>query len=86
MQRFEGKADQAEGCLVKIKSFPLPAAKTEISLDIGSPSFLYVEHSMKVIRFAPIARGRVYIDAVSRTSRDEAPCVLLDAQRTLYLF
>ncbi|KQO79752.1 hypothetical protein ASF29_22115 [Rhizobium sp. Leaf262] len=55
---FEGKADQAEGCLVKIKSFPLPATKTEISLDIGSPSFHYVEHKKKVIRFAGIARGR----------------------------
>jgi hypothetical protein len=51
------KADQAEGCLVKIKSFPLPATKTEISLDIGSPSFRYVEHKKKVIRFGEIARA-----------------------------
>lgn len=57
LSTFRWKADQAEGCLVKIKSFPLPDTKTEISLDIGSPSFHYVEHEKKVIRFGEIARG-----------------------------
>ena len=39
---------QAEGCPVKTNTFPLPAAQTEISLDIGSPSFRYVEHDHKI--------------------------------------
>jgi hypothetical protein len=34
----EGKC-QAEGCPVKTTTIPLPAASTEISLDIGSPTF-----------------------------------------------
>ncbi len=39
---------QAEGCPVKTDTFPLPATQTEISLDIGSPSFRYVEHDRKI--------------------------------------
>jgi len=34
---------QAEGCPVKTATFPLPVTQTEISLDIGSPSFHYVD-------------------------------------------
>ena len=34
----------------------MPATKTEISLDIGSPSFHFVEHTLKVGRFAVDAR------------------------------
>jgi hypothetical protein len=39
---------QAEGCPVKTVTFPLPVTQTEISLDIGSPSFHYVDDEMKV--------------------------------------
>ena len=34
---------QAEGCPVKTATFPLPVTQTEISLDIGPPSFHYVD-------------------------------------------
>lgn len=36
-------AVQAEGCPVETATFPLPVTQTEISLDIGSPSFHYVD-------------------------------------------
>jgi hypothetical protein len=39
---------QAEGCPVKTNNFPLPATQTEISLDIGPPSFHYVDDDQKV--------------------------------------
>jgi hypothetical protein len=39
---------QAEGCPDTTTTLPLPAAQTEISLDIGSPSFHYVEHDQKI--------------------------------------
>lgn len=34
---------QVEGCPVETITFPLPVTQTEISLDIGSPSFRSVE-------------------------------------------
>lgn len=39
---------QAEGCPVKTATFPLPVTQTEISLDIGPPSFHYVDDDLKV--------------------------------------
>jgi hypothetical protein len=39
---------QAEGCPVKTVTFPLSDLQTEISLDIGSPSFRYVAVEKKV--------------------------------------
>ncbi len=39
---------QAEGCPVKTATFPLPVTQTEISLDIGPPSFHYVDDAEKV--------------------------------------
>lgn len=43
-----GRLDQAEGCPVKTASFPKSHTQTEISLDIGSPSFRYVADRVKV--------------------------------------
>jgi len=43
----EGRRDQAEGCLDVFTS-PMPFTKTEISLDIGPPSFLFVSDGNKV--------------------------------------
>ena len=51
------KVGQAEGCPVKTFSFPKPSTKIEISLDIGSPSFRYVEHERKVIHPWAISRA-----------------------------
>lgn len=39
---------QAEGCPVETATFPLPVTQTEISLDIGPPSFHYVDDDKKV--------------------------------------
>jgi hypothetical protein len=39
---------QAEGCPVKTAPFPKSRTQTEISLDIGSPSFRYVADEEKV--------------------------------------
>lgn len=39
---------QAEGCPVKTDTFPLPVARAEISLDIGPPSFHYVDDECNV--------------------------------------
>lgn len=47
--------DQAEGCLDTFTS-PMPVTKTEISFDIGSPSFLFVADDFKVSDPSPIAR------------------------------
>lgn len=44
----EGRLDQAEGCPVKTAPFPKSRTQTEISLDIGSPSFRYVADRGKV--------------------------------------
>lgn len=46
--RLEGRRDQNEGCLVSFTTIPMPEAKTEISLDIGSPSFLFVDDNSNV--------------------------------------
>lgn len=51
------KVGQAEGCPVITFSIPKPSTKIEISLDIGSPSFRYVEHKRKVIHPWPISRA-----------------------------
>ena len=51
----EGRRNQVEGCLDVFTS-PMPVTTTEISLDIGSPSFLFVTDSSKVGDFAGIAR------------------------------
>ncbi len=39
----KGRCVQAEGCPVKTITFPKYETQTEISLDIGSPSFHYVD-------------------------------------------
>ena len=58
--RPEGRRDQNEGCLVSFTTIPMPEAKTEISLDIGSPSFLFVDVTKNVGDPAPSARARRY--------------------------
>jgi hypothetical protein len=42
------KAVQTEGCPFPFITIPKPLLQIEISLDIGSPSFLYVDVKMKV--------------------------------------
>lgn len=49
---------QAEGCPVKTITFPLPVTQTEISLDIGSPSFRYVDDKDKVGRNIRVCKAR----------------------------
>ena len=50
---------QNEGCLVSATTIPMSVTRFESSLDTGSPSFLYVEDDLKVVRFVPIARAAV---------------------------
>jgi len=45
---FAGRCVQAEGCPVKTITFPLFETQTEISLDIGSPSFRYVDDGERI--------------------------------------
>jgi hypothetical protein len=59
--------DQAEGCLDTFTS-PMPFTKTEISLDIGSPSFLFVADQSKVSDPSPITRSTIVGDR--RNARD----------------
>lgn len=40
--------DQCEGCLATFTTISMPHTKTEIPLDIGSPSFRYVSDTVKV--------------------------------------
>src|SRR5690606_24602878 len=49
--------DQNEGCLVSFTTIPMPEAKTEISLDIGSPSFLFVDVKQECRRSTPKRKG-----------------------------
>ncbi len=55
---------QAEGCPVKTATFPLPVTQTEISLDIGSPSFHYVDDDQKVGAKALFCKPRYINDRV----------------------
>ena len=59
--------DQAEGCLDVFTS-PMPFTKTEISLDIGPPSFLFVADHSKVSDPSPITRPTIVGDR--RNPRD----------------
>ena len=54
-------AVQAEGCPVKTATFPLPVTQTEISLDIGSPSFRSVSDRRKVRAFQRDARPNLVV-------------------------
>jgi len=60
--------DQAEGCLDVFTS-PMPFTKTEISLDIGSPSFLFVADALKVSDLSPIASATMVEDRIPSSRR-----------------
>lgn len=49
---------QAEGCPDTTDTIPLPVTQTEISLDIGSPSFHYVEHARNVGEHLELFKAR----------------------------
>ncbi|UWU21383.1 MULTISPECIES: hypothetical protein [unclassified Rhizobium] len=42
-QNASGRLDQSEDCLAALTTISMPDTRTEISLDIGSPSFRYVD-------------------------------------------
>lgn len=58
MSRPKEDEVQAEGCPVKTITFPLPVTQTEISLDIGSPSFHYVDDEIKVGASGRVCKAR----------------------------
>ena len=60
---------QAEGCPVETITFPLPVTQTEISLDIGSPSFRYVDDIEKVRMIILICKARYVNEAENLLSR-----------------
>nr|CAD6422048.1 hypothetical protein REQ54_02308 [Rhizobium sp. Q54] len=53
-----GRCVQAEGCPVKTITFPKSETQTEISLDIGSPSFHYVDDEQKVGMASHVCKAR----------------------------
>ena len=56
--------DYAEGCL-DIFTSSMPFTKTEISLDIGPPSFLFVADGLKVSDPTAIARATMVEDRIA---------------------
>ncbi|WP_077962087.1 hypothetical protein [Ensifer adhaerens] len=60
--------DQAEGCLDTFTS-SMPFTKTEISLDIGPPSFLFVADGLKVSDPSAITRATMVEDRIASSRR-----------------
>ncbi|MGO4618518.1 hypothetical protein AB4Z34_21665 [Ensifer sp. 2YAB10] len=60
--------NHAEGCLDTFTS-SMPFTKTEISLDIGPPSFLFVADEVKVSDPSPITRPTMVEDRIPSSCR-----------------